>query len=381
MATPDLRPLDGATYNCRRPAHAGERYTRTPGQVHDFLSHFCRSRAPAFMLLQETADYLGVVHTIPGYHPIVFPGSPDHGDNAILVRHDVDHGPGWPLEVVGSWRTVRGGQAPARTPLTVQLNGWLRVCCVHPPPSVTWRAGIPTGPARRIRVYRNTTRRLLTFAEHIEHAAPAESVLIGGDWNGRRGDRGPWSPTWLADKADLAKHDGGHIDWVMTRHTRVDNITVDHHHNGGSDHPIVTFTAHRDYHPTHAPAMGTRAIARARTESRRGPLLEVGMCLENVRDCYDIGPGAPTAIAAWERAAHKHPTSNPATIPRGYPIMWSGGSRGAGHIAIGAGHGWCWSTDIARPGRFDRVPVARVHTQWGLTLEGWTQDLNGVSIR
>lgn len=377
----DLAPLTGATYNCRRHALAGEHYTRTPTQVLTFLREVCSTRRPAFLLLQEAAGYLEVLRTIPGYDLLAFPGSPDHGDNAILIRGDVDHGPGWPLDVSGTWRTVRGGRSHARTPLTVELNGWLRVCCVHPPPSVRWRAGAPVGPVQRIRVYRTITRRLLTFALHMEAGAPAESLLIGGDWNGRRSDRGPWSASWLADKAGLVKHGGGRIDWVMTRHATVSDIVVDHHDNGGSDHPIVYLTVHRDYQPGGVPAMGARAIAAARTQSRRGPLLEVGMCLANVDACYGIGPGAPTAIAAWQRAAHQHPTANPNAIPRGYPIFWSGGSHGAGHVAISAGRGWCWSTDIRRPGRFDRVRVDQIRRQWGLHLEGWTQDINGETIR
>jgi hypothetical protein len=67
-------------------------------------------------------------------------------------------------------------------------------------------------------------------------------------------------------------------------------------------------------------------------------------------------------------------------VPRGYPVFWSGGSAGHGHIAIAAGDGACWSTDIRRPGYFDRVPIDEIRTAWGLTLLGWTTDLNGEPV-
>ena len=123
------------------------------------------------------------------------------------------------------------------------------------------------------------------------------------------------------------------------------------------------------------------AIAAARKQSHEGPRSGTGWCLRDVRVCYRIPALAPDAIGAWNIAKTKHRETDPADIPRGYPVFWSGGSEGHGHIAISAGGGKCWSTDIKRAGYFDYVDIAEIHAQWGLTLLGWTADLNGRPIK
>lgn len=129
------------------------------------------------------------------------------------------------------------------------------------------------------------------------------------------------------------------------------------------------------------PTMGQNALARARAQSQHGPTREAGMCLSMVVNAYQVHHGIPDAITSWNMAVHKHRNHSGMGIPRGWPVYWSGGSAGHGHVAISAGSGWCWSTDIERPGRFDLVRLDRIHSQWGLTLLGWTNDLNGTLIR
>ena len=142
--------------------------------------------------------------------------------------------------------------------------------------------------------------------------------------------------------------------------------------------------------PTPPPAKVTvwPGIRAARTQSETGkPFHGEGMCLFYVQECFGIAAGqpgvilSPDAFGAWKAAKVKHPETNPVKIPRGYPMFWSGGRAGHGHIAISAGDGFCWSTDIKRVGFFDRVPVTQIHAQWGLTLLGWTEDLEGVTVR
>ncbi len=123
------------------------------------------------------------------------------------------------------------------------------------------------------------------------------------------------------------------------------------------------------------------AIAAARKQSHQGPQSAEGMCLQMVRVCYSIPAVAGDAIGAWNIATTKHRTTDPAAIPRGFPVFWSGGSHGHGHIAISAGGGHCWSTDIRRPGFFDYVPITEIHDKWGLTLLGFSRDLNGRPIK
>ena len=123
-----------------------------------------------------------------------------------------------------------------------------------------------------------------------------------------------------------------------------------------------------------------QAIAAAVTQSKYGPAFGIGLCLQRVRMCYGVGPRDPDASTAWALAKYRHTQTNPVSIPRGVPVFWTGGSSGHGHIAIATGDGTCWSTDIRRTGYFDRVPIAEIHDRWGLTLVGWTEDINGVRV-
>lgn len=128
---------------------------------------------------------------------------------------------------------------------------------------------------------------------------------------------------------------------------------------------------------TNTPA---QAISAAAKQSQSGPRSSVGMCLKMVRTCYDVGAKSLDAAGAWTAAEHKHKTSKATDIPAGAPVFWTGGSEHHGHIAISTGAGWCWSTDIKRPGYFDHVPIDQIRDDWGLTLVGWTNDLNGVTV-
>lgn len=119
--------------------------------------------------------------------------------------------------------------------------------------------------------------------------------------------------------------------------------------------------------------------ARARSKSPR-PTSEPGYCLREVRECYGVPAAALDATQAWDQAKRRHPQTDPRKIPRGVPVFWLGGSGGHGHVAISTGWGRCWSTDILRAGFFDRVPIDAICDRWGLTLVGWTEDLNGVRV-
>ena len=94
---------------------------------------------------------------------------------------------------------------------------------------------------------------------------------------------------------------------------------------------------------------------------------------------YD-GDGAADAEDMWKAAKHKHPETNPARIPRAVPIFWAGGAGDHGHAAISVGNSLMWSTDLKRTGYVDLVPIDDVRRKWGLTLLGWTEDLNGVRV-
>lgn len=128
--------------------------------------------------------------------------------------------------------------------------------------------------------------------------------------------------------------------------------------------------------------MTAHPITEARERSRSPvPTSDVGWCLREVRECFGVAQLAPSATQAWEWAKAKHHVTNPDKVPRRVPVFWTGGSHGAGHIAIGIGDGMCWSTDIRRDGWFDRVAIAEVARKWPkLKLVGWSEDLNGVTV-
>jgi hypothetical protein len=51
-----------------------------------------------------------------------------------------------------------------------------------------------------------------------------------------------------------------------------------------------------------------------------------------------------------------------------------------GHVAISTGDGNCFSSDILRTGKVDKVPISKIARSWGKTYKGWSEDINGVRI-
>jgi hypothetical protein len=102
-----------------------------------------------------------------------------------------------------------------------------------------------------------------------------------------------------------------------------------------------------------------------------------GLCLQFVRTAFGIPAKYPSAIAAWNGAAHKHKTTSTSGIPVGVPIFFSGGKYG--HVAIYAGNGLMRTTNSSVG-----HPVTQSVAQWTragyYTLLGWTEDLNGVRV-
>lgn len=125
------------------------------------------------------------------------------------------------------------------------------------------------------------------------------------------------------------------------------------------------------------------ALQAARDQSAHGPRFGVNECKMRTRLLYGIpSDGSPSAAAAWVRCRFKHtPTTPLRDIPKGALVWWLGGAAGHGHVALYAGGGQVWSTDIDRPGYFDLVPVLEVARRWpSLTLVGWSEDIDGVRV-
>ena len=122
------------------------------------------------------------------------------------------------------------------------------------------------------------------------------------------------------------------------------------------------------------------AIATARDWSRSRKWVGVGLCLATVRQYYGVGPGVPTAAASWAMSDHKRQVKSGTDCPRGVPVYWTGGSHGAGHIAISIGGGLCYSTDWKEAGRIDIARIDEITSRWGLDFKGFTWEVNGVQV-
>lgn len=124
-----------------------------------------------------------------------------------------------------------------------------------------------------------------------------------------------------------------------------------------------------------------RAVEQAITYCASHLKTEPDGCQKECRVAYGVASdGTPSAAADWVRSQHKHRTDDPKAIPRGALVRWTGGSHGYGHVAIATGDGRCWSTDIITRGRRSLVDIDLIRQKWGLTLVGWTEDIDGVVV-
>lgn len=119
-------------------------------------------------------------------------------------------------------------------------------------------------------------------------------------------------------------------------------------------------------------AAGARAIAEHRNPTRDWE----GLCLRFVRTCFGVAPRWPYATEAYRSTTKRMGTAG--TPPAWVPIWWAGGRYG--HVALSAGGGYCWSNDILRPGKIDKVTIPTITRGWGMAYQGWTEDINGVDV-
>lgn len=103
-----------------------------------------------------------------------------------------------------------------------------------------------------------------------------------------------------------------------------------------------------------------------------------GMCLQEVRTWDGIPARYGTAAIAWFNTNHRFPGDR--HPPRGADVYWTGGSRGAGHIAKSLGNGMVRSTDAGGSGRVATVDLGWFERNWHLRYAGWSWDTNEVTI-
>jgi hypothetical protein len=94
-----------------------------------------------------------------------------------------------------------------------------------------------------------------------------------------------------------------------------------------------------------------------------------GMCQKFARSCVNAGSWATSALNAWNStpAIHRHTNA-----PRGGALAYFGDTQ-PGHAVFvdPANPAYCFSSDILRPGKIDRVPIKLITTKWGLRYRGW----------
>lgn len=125
-----------------------------------------------------------------------------------------------------------------------------------------------------------------------------------------------------------------------------------------------------------APYRGPDVVRRV--EAKIGTPNQIGMCQLEVRTLFGVpsvgdfdGNGASNAHDAWRSAvAHGRVVreTDPARIPAGAYIYFSGGTHG--HVAVALGGGMCASTDWPR-GRWGRVSIATLISRWGGPMPGY----------
>lgn len=132
--------------------------------------------------------------------------------------------------------------------------------------------------------------------------------------------------------------------------------------------------------PADSPRNGEQAIAFALDESKKRTNVGIGQCLKTVRGYYGVAAKYGTAALSWQHAAHKRRVASGVDVPRGVPVYWTGGSEGAGHVAISLGGGLCLSTDWLEPGRIDVAEIDNITTKWGLNFQGYAWEVNDVEV-
>ena len=94
-----------------------------------------------------------------------------------------------------------------------------------------------------------------------------------------------------------------------------------------------------------------------------------GLCQKFARSCVNAAAWATSALNAWNStpASHRH-----SGAPRGGSLVYFG-TQQPGHVVFvdPLDAAYCFSTDILRPGKVDRVPIKLITERWGLAYRGW----------
>lgn len=142
---------------------------RDPRQVRVQVDHVLRTYEVDVLACQESAQYHAALASLPGYRLVAFEGR-GREHNVLLVRERLQvRRPRATRLSPRGWRVVTGGRhAPLYA--TSCVVSWLRVVCVHQPPSVNWRRGVIQGPPMRVAAYAAASSRLARWARAAQRS-------------------------------------------------------------------------------------------------------------------------------------------------------------------------------------------------------------------
>lgn len=125
---------------------------------------------------------------------------------------------------------------------------------------------------------------------------------------------------------------------------------------------------------------GKKAVEWAAAQVKKPSLNWNNLCLMFVRSCFGVAAKEPNAKKAWENSKYKHKETDSAKIPVGVPVFYKTKTVNW-HVVISAGDGgMCYSSDVGGKGKIGRIGIQALAKAWGITLLGWTEDLNGVRV-
>jgi hypothetical protein len=152
IVTVILRPSPGTGEMPVRVATWNVQRDRAPAVVAAQVAQLLREHRPDVLCIQEGKQYHHALRRMArqsGYR-LTASAQPGKWHNLILTNIDRETGqPSWVRLSPRGWRTVTGGEHTALWGTSVRV-AWLRVVCLHLPPSVRWRRGLPVGPPMRV---------------------------------------------------------------------------------------------------------------------------------------------------------------------------------------------------------------------------------------
>lgn len=123
----------------------------------------------------------------------------------------------------------------------------------------------------------------------------------------------------------------------------------------------------------------SEAISYAKTQASSPSKNWRNLCLQFVRTCYGVAAKYPNAKDGWSNAKKRTSTSDANSIPAGVPV-WFRTSTSNWHVALSAGNGYCYSTDVGGSGKVGYIGINALCKAWGISLLGWSADINDVTV-